>query len=208
MSFALAEVQFASDSALAGISREAFSNCCGIKSITLPSSIEFLGWGCFIDCFELVSFAVLPDSKLLGLDDCVFCGCSALPSLTIPHTVVAIGAECFQGCRSLSTLTFESPARIRDLLDIPPRWTGFQPIPDTVERLQFYPHSQQSCYCALMFGRDSKLGRIEMRGRFDEPVPRLFVQASSRSLKALRSLLEFEGGSGGSIAAVRADDSP
>jgi hypothetical protein len=196
MDSSLSDLHFASDSKLRAINRAGFSNCYALRSVTLPASIEFLGWGCFLECPDLVSFTFLPGSKLVHLPDSVFCGCSSLGSLTIPRSVERIGFECFQGCRCLSTLVFESQARIRELLDIPPRWTGLQWIPDTVESLQFYPDPQKGCYCVLMFGRESRLVQLRLGRRFDEAPPRIFVQASPRTLKAMRLLLEFVDPSG------------
>ena len=51
----------------------AFKDCDGLKSITIPSSVTSLG----SNCFEM---------------------CSGLTSLTIPSSVTSLGNGCFRGC--------------------------------------------------------------------------------------------------------------
>ena len=51
----------------------AFNNCKGLKSITIPSSVTSLGNSCFS-------------------------GCSGFTSITIPSSVTSLGEGCFSGC--------------------------------------------------------------------------------------------------------------
>ena len=51
----------------------AFKECGGLKSVTIPSSVTSLGESCFR-------------------------GCSGLTSITIPSSVTSLGDNCFQNC--------------------------------------------------------------------------------------------------------------
>ena len=51
----------------------AFKECNGLKSITIPSSVTSLGYSCFYNC-------------------------SGLTSITIPSSVTSLGDYCFSGC--------------------------------------------------------------------------------------------------------------
>ena len=59
-----------------------FSDCSGLTSITIPSSVTSLGGSCFS-------------------------GCSGLTSITIPSSVTFLGDYCFDGCSGLETVYFE-----------------------------------------------------------------------------------------------------
>jgi uncharacterized repeat protein (TIGR02543 family) len=61
----------------------AFSGCVQLVGITLPSTLEVLGPGCFRDC-------------------------SGLTTLTIPDSAVYAGAQFISGCTSLTTLNLGS----------------------------------------------------------------------------------------------------
>ena len=66
-----------------GIGFNAFYNCSGMTSITLPSSITRIAAGSFN-------------------------GCSGLTNLTIPLNVVAIGNNAFAGCNNITQLTWNA----------------------------------------------------------------------------------------------------
>jgi hypothetical protein len=96
------------------------------------------------------------------------------------------------------------------LLDLPPDMNPFS-VPDSVESLSYsyinvwrnrWRFRGRSMSLALSFGRESKLGRIEIRrGRYDyhdlsfRPRPsyyvRSFLRFGSHSLKLMRKNLEF-----------------
>ena len=59
-----------------------YSECGGLTSIAIPSSVTSLGdW-----CFE---------------------GCSSLTSISIPSSVTSLGGYCFKGCSCLETVYFK-----------------------------------------------------------------------------------------------------
>lgn len=85
-----------------GIGEEAFNNCWGIKSVTLPSTLQSIGKLAFGYCTSLRS-VVIPD-EVTVIDDEAFTGCSALASVTIGSSVETIGDYAFFGCTGLSSI--------------------------------------------------------------------------------------------------------
>ena len=82
-----------------GIGDEAFDNTAGngnLTSISLPSSIEYIGKWAFYKQSSLTS-VTLP-SYLNRIDYGAFNNCSALTSITIPNYVTTIGDYAFYNC--------------------------------------------------------------------------------------------------------------
>jgi hypothetical protein len=59
-----------------------FTSCSGLTSVSLPSTLEFIGDGTFYNC-------------------------SGLTETTIPSGVTYIGGSAFVGCQNLASITFE-----------------------------------------------------------------------------------------------------
>ena len=70
----------------------AFNNCKGLKSITIPSSVTSLGMSCF-SASGLTSITIPYSVTSLG-NDC-FHSFDALTSITIPSSVTSLGDYCF-----------------------------------------------------------------------------------------------------------------
>jgi hypothetical protein len=190
----LTEVRFGPGSKLSRIGERAFAYCLGLKSIVIPSSAQVLAPLYLLYCHSLENVTILPDSQLVRFEESVFCECKLLRSLFIPASVEYIGVRCFEKCNSLSTLMFGLPSRLESLLDIPPHWVGFHEISDGVKHLGLRPDWPSGpSECVLTFGMDSKLETIGSSSRKILPSCRSFVQISSRSLKRIRSHLEFVG---------------
>lgn len=85
-----------------------------IDSITLPSSVKYIGPNAFRGCSNLTSIS-LP-SSLDSIGHHAFFGCSALTSLTIPESVTKIGDYAFARCVNIVSLTSLNP--------IPPQVDG------------------------------------------------------------------------------------
>ena len=83
-----------------------FSGCSGLTSITIPSSVTSLGIYCFSYCWGLTSITI-PSSVTSLSDDC-FYACSGIKAITIPSSVTLLGDGCFSYCSSLTSITIPS----------------------------------------------------------------------------------------------------
>lgn len=72
---------------------------CGLKHITIPSSIKEIEGSAFKDCASLETVTLNSGLEFLGT--CVFEGCTKLVSVEIPSTVYTIGGQAFRGCTGL-----------------------------------------------------------------------------------------------------------
>ena len=82
---------------------DAFKDCSGLTSLTIPSSVTSIGGSAFRKCSGLTSLTIL--SGVTRIDECAFLDCSGLTSLTIPSSVRSIGRSAFYGCSGLTSLT-------------------------------------------------------------------------------------------------------
>ena len=74
----------------------AFKECGGLKSVTIPSSVTSLGNYCFYYCDDLTSITI--PSSVISLGDNCFYYCSGLTNITIPSSVTSLGSYCFRFC--------------------------------------------------------------------------------------------------------------
>ena len=83
----------------------AFKDCDGLKSITIPSSVTSLGNSCFRGCSGLTSITI--PSSVTSLGNYCFGSCSGLTNITIPSSVNSLGEGCFYNCSKLEKVTFQ-----------------------------------------------------------------------------------------------------
>lgn len=109
----LTSVTFAKDSNLTTIGENAFTNCNGITTISLPATLTTVGTSAFRNCTKLVSVdfgekaevegeSEAVKSKLTAIPVSMFEGCSKLTSITIPESVKTIGEDAFTSCIALT----------------------------------------------------------------------------------------------------------
>ena len=84
----------------------AFKECGGLKSVTIPSSVTSLGNSCFYKCYGLTNITI-PTSVTSLCENC-FYGCYGLTSITIPSSVTSLGECCFYDCSGLTSITIPS----------------------------------------------------------------------------------------------------
>ena len=82
-----------------------FKGCSGLTSITIPSSVTSLGGSCFSGCWGLTSITI--PSSVTSLGNSCFRGCRGLASITIPSSVTSLGGACLEGCQNLKYVYFE-----------------------------------------------------------------------------------------------------
>ena len=80
----------------------AFSDCSGLTSLTIPSSVTSIGEYAFYGCSGLTSLTI--PSNVTSIGESAFDGCSGLTSLTIPSSVTSIGWGAFCGCSGLTSI--------------------------------------------------------------------------------------------------------
>ena len=85
------------------IDYDAFWNCTGLTSITIPNSVTSIGNSAFYGCTNLTSVTI-PNS-VTSIDYGAFSGCTGLTSITVPDSVISIGQSAFSGCSSLESIT-------------------------------------------------------------------------------------------------------
>ena len=90
----------------------AFQNS-NFTSISLPSSLAFVGDGAFKNCSSLASITF--SSGLVSIGSSAFSGCSGLTSLILPFGLNSIGSYAFAECRNLTRITL--PASLSSIDD-------------------------------------------------------------------------------------------
>lgn len=86
---------------LTHIDKECFSACRQLASITLPSTLKYLGNSCFDCCFDLKEIELPNLLEIIGYD--CFRG-SGLTKVSIPSSVRYIGTNAFRGCPALTEI--------------------------------------------------------------------------------------------------------
>ena len=81
----------------------AFSDCYGLTSITIPSSVRSIGDYAFDYCEGLTSVTIPEGVTSIG--NCAFECCYGLTSIKIPSSVTSIGDEAFECCEGLTSAT-------------------------------------------------------------------------------------------------------
>ena len=88
------------------IGDNAFCNCSGLTSVSIPNSVTSIGSGAFYKCTGLTSVTI-PNS-VTSIGDYAFHNCSSLTSVTIPNSVTSIGNYAFLYCSGLTSVTIEA----------------------------------------------------------------------------------------------------
>ena len=97
---------------LNSIGNDAFENCSGLTSITIPESVTSIGSSAFDHCSGLTSITI--PSSMTSIGSCAFDNCSGLTSITIPSSVTSIGNAAFSYCESISSITVSSNNTVYD----------------------------------------------------------------------------------------------
>ena len=84
------------------IGEQAFSECTGLTSVTIPNSVTSIGYGAFWDCSGLTSVTI--GNSVTSIGASAFSGCSGLTSVTIPNSVTILGNYAFKGCSALTSV--------------------------------------------------------------------------------------------------------
>ena len=82
---------------------ETFKDCTSLTSVTIPNSVTSIGYNAFYGCSKLTSVTL--SNQLTRIEGGIFHDCTSLSSIIIPIGVKEIGNDAFYGCTSLSSIT-------------------------------------------------------------------------------------------------------
>ena len=88
------------------IRSQAFDGCTGLTSITIPNSVTSIGTWAFRDCSGLTSITIPNSVTSIGVG--AFERCTGLTSITIPNSVTSISNWAFDGCTGLTSINVAS----------------------------------------------------------------------------------------------------
>ena len=95
------------------IGKYAFNSCLKLTSVTIPASVESIGYDAF--SYSALSSVSFPEgSKLTSIGISAFCDCSRLASITIPVKVTNIDNYAFWGC-GLTSVTFAEGSQLTSI---------------------------------------------------------------------------------------------
>ncbi len=94
------------DGSVTIIGENAFYDCSGLTSITIPGSVTSIGKAAFDNCSGLRDLTI--SNGVTSIGENAFFMCSSLTSITIPNSVTSIGHAAFYACDSLTSVTFEN----------------------------------------------------------------------------------------------------
>ncbi len=84
------------------IEEDAFYNCSGLTSITIPNSVTSIENCAFWECSGLTSIEIPNSVTSIGVS--AFKGCAGLTNIIIPNSVTSIGSGAFKECSSLTSI--------------------------------------------------------------------------------------------------------
>lgn len=107
---ALVSVEFAENSALKFINKEAFLNCVKLAAVSLPAGVEAIGESAFANCASITELKLGASLKEIG--NYAFLGCANVVTLTFGDNLDTIGEKAFSGLSKVSEL------KIPDSVDV------------------------------------------------------------------------------------------
>ena len=88
------------------IGYSAFSGCRGLTDVTIPNSVKTIGNRAFKDCESLTGMVILNSVTTIG--ELAFYNCRALTSVSIGNSVTSIGHMAFWHCSGLTSIVVAS----------------------------------------------------------------------------------------------------
>ena len=91
------------------IGKEAFEDCTGLTSVTIPNSVKSIGDYAFGG--TSLTSVTIPNS-VTSIGRYAFWLCDSLTSVTIGNSVISIGKEAFYGCSSLKNVILGTSVKV------------------------------------------------------------------------------------------------
>ena len=95
-----------------GIADSAFYGQDTLVSISLPSTIQYIGNSAFNGCTNLKDVSINLMESLQTIGEKAFYGCTALNSIVIPEDIQSIGNGAFMECTGLTSVTLPTGLKI------------------------------------------------------------------------------------------------
>ena len=95
------------------IAQFAFYDCDAITTIVIPDSVKTIGVGAFWQCDNLTT-VTLPQT-LKSIENYTFMECKSLTGVILPEGLESIGNAAFWGCKALTEITV--PTSVKDMGD-------------------------------------------------------------------------------------------
>ena len=146
------------------IGGEAFYNCTGLTSITIPDSVTSIGSSAFSCCSGLTSVTIGNGVESIG--GYAFAYCYILTSITIPDSVTSIGSSAFNSCKGLTSVTIGNGVESIDM-NVFAGCTGLTTItiPDNVKSIGSYAFSSCDSLTSVMIGNGvESIGDVAFHG--------------------------------------------
>jgi hypothetical protein len=142
----LRELLFATGTRIERLEARAFCDQL-IKTVTIPSTVKFIGDRCFYSCVSLSEVVFEENSQLKEIGVEAFSK-SHIAQIDIPSDCEVLRKGCFDWCECLVRVTFQRPSRLREIEDRVFRMskmTGMMMIPASVEVVgkECFPHGSQ-----------------------------------------------------------------
>ena len=93
-----------------GIAENAFNGCMGLKSVSLPETVTYIGHSAFYGCKNLKSVNI--PHEVTRIEDRTFMGCESLSSIVVPEGVTYLGVMAFQGCLTLESINIPENVKV------------------------------------------------------------------------------------------------
>ena len=92
------------DVLVTSIAPDAFKSCTSVTSVTIPSSVKYIGDFAFYDCDKLTKVTMTDSVIEIGVG--AFRSCDLLDNVVLPASLTSISNQLFWECSSLANITF------------------------------------------------------------------------------------------------------
>lgn len=134
------KVDFAKNSNIITINKDAFYNCYNLETIVIPNSVISIGDNVFFSCIRIVNVSFEENSKLETIGEYAFYYNTNLSNIVIPNSVISIGQRAFEKCTAITSMTLpfvgasiSGPSHLGYLFNVSLGNTGPTRIPTTLK---------------------------------------------------------------------------